>query len=42
MTVHILMDFPIVADRDLVVKADTVYDLSKARGIVTLTGIKNF
>lgn len=36
MTVHLLMDFPIVSDRDLVVKADTVYDLEKARGIITL------
>jgi hypothetical protein len=36
MTVHVVMGLPVVADRDLVVKADTVYDLSKARGIVNL------
>ncbi len=41
MIVHILMDFPMVNDRDLVVKADTVYDLTKARGLVKLSQIKN-
>lgn len=41
MTLHLLMDFPVVSNRDLVVKADTVYDLSKARGNVTLNMVKN-
>jgi len=41
MTLHIVFDFPVVSNRDLVVKADTVYDLSKARGIVTLNLVKN-
>lgn len=41
MTLHLLLDFPVVSNRDLVVKADTVYDLSKARGIVTLSMVKN-
>jgi hypothetical protein len=36
MTVHVVMGLPVVSDRDLVVRADTVYDLSKARGIVNL------
>ena len=37
MTVHIVMKFPVVSDRDLVVRAETFYDLSKARGIVNLS-----
>jgi len=41
MTLHLVFDFPVVANRDLVVKADTVYDLAKARGIVTLTMVKD-
>ena len=39
MIVHILMDFPVVSDRDLVVRADTAYDLSKARAVVTLSQV---
>jgi hypothetical protein len=41
MIVHIVMDFPVVNDRDLVVKTDTVYDLQKARCLVKLTQVKN-
>lgn len=37
MTVHVVMGLPVVSDRDLVVRANTVYDLSKARGIVNLS-----
>lgn len=37
MTVHVVMGLPLVSDRDLVVRADTVYDLSKARGTVNLS-----
>ncbi len=37
MIVHILMDFPMVSDRDLVVKADTAYDTGKGRAVVKLS-----
>lgn len=40
MTIHILMRFPLGICRDLVVKADTVYDLTTARGFITLSGVK--
>ncbi|MGD0277758.1 MAG: START domain-containing protein [Smithella sp.] len=41
MTLHLLMDFPVVSNRDLIVKADTLYDLKKARGIITINMVKN-
>ena len=37
MVAHITLGFPMINDRDLVVKADTRVDLEKARGIVTLS-----
>ena len=37
MVAHITLGFPVINDRDLVVKADTRVDLEKARGIVTLS-----
>lgn len=42
MIVYIQLDFPApVANRDLVVKGETVYDLSKARGVVSLGMVKD-
>jgi len=40
-TLHILLDLPVVKNRDLVVKTDTVYDLDRARGIVDLSMVEN-
>ncbi|ABW67122.1 START domain-containing protein [Desulfosudis oleivorans] len=40
-TLHILLDLPVVKNRDLVVKTDTVYDLDRARGIVDLSMVKD-
>jgi len=40
-TLHILLDLPVVNDRDLVVKTDTVYDLERARGVVDLSLVQN-
>ncbi len=42
MIVHTLLNFPApVSDRDLVVKSTTTYLLDRARGIITITSVKD-
>lgn len=42
MTMHIVMKFPMIGYRDLVVKSNVVYNLEKARGLIGLRQEKNF
>lgn len=41
MIAHITLGFPMINDRDLVVKAETQIDLDKARGIVRLSLVRD-
>lgn len=41
MTLHLIMHFPLDIRRDFIMKVDTVYDLAKARGHLTLSAIKD-